>query len=198
MQFMDGNRIDLNLYPLDHIAELEQDSLTRLLLDKDGVMSPLAPASELGYFPKPPTAKAYDDCCNEFWWVCPYAAKGLWRGEILYAKHVMDEYIRKQLMKMLVWRIGAKTEFSINPGKFGKYYQRYLDPNEWSLLLKTFADADYEHTWEALFAMCVLFREAAGIVADNFGYAYPESDDRRVFAHLQHVRMLPRDATKIY
>ncbi|MCX5973532.1 MAG: aminoglycoside 6-adenylyltransferase, partial [Coprothermobacterota bacterium] len=37
----------------------------------------MVPASEGSYFPQPPTAKAFADYCNEFWWVCPYVAKGL-------------------------------------------------------------------------------------------------------------------------
>lgn len=198
MQFVDGTRIDLNLFPVARIAELEQDSLTRVLLDKDDLFPSVEPASERGYLPKRPAPKAFDDCCNEFWWVSPYVAKGLWRGQILYAKLMLDEYVRAMLMKMLVWRIGVATDFSINPGKYGKYYQRYLAPDEWSLLMKTFSDADEEHTWEALFAMCELFRKVAGLVANRFGYNYPYGDDERVSAYLRHVHRLPRDADAIY
>jgi aminoglycoside 6-adenylyltransferase len=64
MQFADGNRIDLTLYPVAKLADLGKDSLSVLLLDKDGIIQPLAPASDNDYLPKPPTAKAYADCCN--------------------------------------------------------------------------------------------------------------------------------------
>jgi hypothetical protein len=40
MQFVDGNRIDLTLYPLARLDELPRDSLSLLLLDKDGVIPP--------------------------------------------------------------------------------------------------------------------------------------------------------------
>ncbi len=69
------------------------------------------------YLPQPPTSKAFDDCCNEFWWVCPYVAKGLWRGEMTYAKHALEQFVREQLDKMLTWHIGIKTQFWRNPGK---------------------------------------------------------------------------------
>jgi aminoglycoside 6-adenylyltransferase len=197
MQFTDGNRIDLGIWPLAKVSALE-DSLSRLLLDKDGLFEPFGPASECDYFPKPPTAKAFSDCCNEFWWVCPYVAKGLWREEILYAKYMLDQVVREQLMKMLAWHIGRKTQFASNPGIFGKYYQRYLEPELWSMLEKTYADASYENTWEALFAMCTLFREVALPVAEQFGFAYPHEDDQRVSAHLEHVRCLPKDAEAMY
>jgi aminoglycoside 6-adenylyltransferase len=198
MQFTDGNRIDLGIYPLGKLNELVKDSLSLVLLDKDGIAGLLPPASEGDHLPKPPTAKAFSDCCNEFWWVCPYVAKGLWRGQIIYAKHMLDQVVREQLMKMLAWHIGIQTRFSRNPGKLGKYFQHYLEPELWNLLQKTYADASYENTWEALFTMCDLFRRVAVPIAGLFGFDYPVDDDRRVSAHLEHVRALPKDATEMY
>jgi len=197
MQFTDGNRIDLGIYPLAKLHELKKDSLSLLLLDKDGLLS-FAPASESDYLPKPPTAKAFSDCCNEFWWVSPYVAKGLWREEITYAKSMLDEVVREQLMKMLTWHIGVKTGFSRNPGKLGKYFKQHLEPELWEMLLKTYSDASYDHTWQALFTMCDLFRTTAHRVTGHFSFDYPEGDDDRVSAHLKHVRALPRDAKEIY
>ena len=51
--------------------------------------------------PSQPTAKAFDDCCNEFWWLNPYVAKGLWRDELIHAKYMLDTHMREQLLKML-------------------------------------------------------------------------------------------------
>src|SRR4051794_30190795 len=90
MQFTDGNRIDLTLLPAARLNQLETDSLSLLLLDKDGLLQLFAPPSESDYLPRPPTAQAFSDGGNEFWWVCPGVAKGLWREEILYAKHIFD------------------------------------------------------------------------------------------------------------
>ncbi len=198
MQFADGNRIDLSIYPIARLSELGRDSLSVLLLDKDGRVEPFDLPNEKDYLPQPPTSKAFADCCNEFWWVCPYAAKGLWRKEILYAKHMLDVYVREQLMKMLRWHIGAQTGFAKNPGKYGKYYQRYLEPELWQMLLQTYPEADYAQTWNALLTMGQLFRTIAVPLAERFGCNYPYDDDRRVSAHLEHVRHLPHDAQSIY
>jgi aminoglycoside 6-adenylyltransferase len=198
IQFMDGNRIDLGLFPIARLAELESDSQTILLLDKDGLFQPFPPPSDQTQLPKPPTAKAFGDCCNEFWWVSPYVAKGLWREEITYAKAMLDEIIRPQLMKMLVWQMGIDTQFSRNPGKSGKYLKRYLEPELWAMLEKTYSDAGYENTWEALYIMGDLFRITAHQVAEHFGFEYPSGDDQRVSAHLRHVRNLPKNAAEIY
>ena len=198
MQFMDGNRIDLGISPIAQIDDVRGDSLGILLLDKDGLFEPFPPSSEKDYLPTPPTAKAFADCCNEFWWVCPYVAKGLWRQEILYAKHMHEVYVKEQLMKMLRWHIGINTEFKINPGKMGKYFKKYLEPEVWELLQKTFADAGYDNTWDALTTTCDLFRRLAVPMAKQFEIEYPHGDDQRVSAYLEHIRFLPQDAKEIY
>ncbi len=198
MQFADGNRIDLGFYPLAKIPEKIEDSLTVLLLDKDGIVPPLPPADESGYLPKPPTARQFADCCNEFWWVSAYVAKGLWREELPYARHILEVWTRDQLTRMLNWYIGVKTGFAVNPGKLGKYLQKYLEPELWEMLLKTCADGSPEHTWDALFAMGDLFRIAALRVAGHFGFKYNQTEDRNMTAHLRHVHALPRDAGEMY
>lgn len=200
MQFTDGNRIDLALIPLALLAELEadNDSLSRVLLDKDGLITWLKPPSDRDYLPTPPTDQAFADCCNEFWWVSLYVGKGLWREEIVYAKYVLDQLVRAQLLKMLTWYVGVQTQFQRNPGKQGKYLKRYLSPDLWSLLERTYADATYERTWDSLFAMGDLFRIVAREVATTCDCTYPERDDRQVSAHLRHLRSLPKNAPAIY
>jgi aminoglycoside 6-adenylyltransferase len=198
MQFTDGNRIDLTLLPVARLREVKTESLSLLLLDKDGIIEPLPAPSESDYLLRPPTAKAFFDCCNEFWWVCPYVAKGLWREEIIYAKYMLDRIVREQLMKMLTWHVGVKTQFLRSPGSHGKHLKRYLEPEFWVMLEKTYSDAGYEKTWDALFMTCDLFRAAANHVAEHLGFDYPHGDDEKVSAHLKHVRSLPKDAKEIY
>ncbi len=198
MQFSDGNRIDLSLVPVNKLDKLEDDSLSLALLDKDGILPKFPPPNDSSYLPKPPTAKQFFDCTNEFWWVSLYVAKGLWRHEVVYAKHMLDLYVREQLDKMLVWYVGIKTDFKISPGKLGKYLENCLEPELWKMLLKTYSNADYELTWQALFVMGELFRKVTIQVALNFGYDYLYSEDERVSAHLRYVHDLPRDAKEMY
>jgi aminoglycoside 6-adenylyltransferase len=198
MQFLDGNRIDLSFCSLETIHANITDSLTVVLLDKDHLIPELAPSSDRDYLPQRPSSKLYDDCCNEFWWVSVYVAKGLWRDELTYAKHIQDVYVREQLMKMLVWYFGVQTGFQKSPGKMGKYLKECLDPELWVLLQSTYADWEPEHIWDSLFAMCVLFRQTAHDVAEHFGFNYPEQDDRNVTRYLEHIRRLPQNAETIY
>jgi aminoglycoside 6-adenylyltransferase len=198
MQFMDGNRIDLTLFPINKLDVMEKDSLSVLLVDKDDIFQSFPPPDESSYLPQTPSDMEFNDCCNEFWWVSAYVAKGLWRQEITYAKHMLDRFMRDQLVRMLDWYIGIKTDFNQNPGKFGKYYEKWLPSDRWEILYATYADADLDNNWKALFSMCDLFRWAAVVVGEYFNYEYPCEEDDNVVAHLNYIRDLPQDAQRMY
>ena len=198
MQFMDGNRIDIGFAPLDSIRDAIKHSLTVVLVDKDNIIGEISPASDRDYLQKEPTAKAFDDCCNEIWWVCPYAAKGIWREELTYAKSMIDSWIRPSLMKMMGWYFGIRTGFEKSPGKEGKYIKNDLEPSLWTKLENTYSDSNLENIWDSLFTMGDLFRTVAHQVADVYGFEYPEGDDYRVTNHLKHVRRLPKNAKEMY
>jgi aminoglycoside 6-adenylyltransferase len=198
MQFMDGNRIDLSFHAPEKWKSVTGDSLTVVLLDKDNCLGEIPPSSDIDYLPKSPTEKQFQDCCNEFWWVSPYVAKGLWRGELTYAKSMMDGVIRdEELLKMLTWYFGIKTEFKKSAGKLGKYIKASVEPEIWAELESVYCGANFEDIWKSLFAMGSLFRKLAQSVASHFGFQYPQQDDDNVSAHLRRIKDLPKDATEI-
>lgn len=197
MLFADGNRIDLTLVPLDEAeAYAREDKLTVILLDKDGRMPALPPPTDEDYRVRPPTAAMFNDCCNEFWWVAPYVAKGLWRRELPYALWHMENVIRPMLLQMLEWQAGIETGFSVSLGKCRKYLEQYLDPESWQALLATYSGAAYDPLWDALFAAGELFDRVGSFVGAHFGYDYPRQDGERVMAFLARVRTLPPGATQ--
>ncbi|MGF9828697.1 aminoglycoside 6-adenylyltransferase [Bacillus anthracis] len=199
MQFMDGNRIDLTLAPVELINNfVRQDSLSKLLLDKDNCMEGFPPASDKDYLIKKPTEKEFLDCCNEFWWCSTNVAKGLWREELSYVKGMLDGPVRDMLIVMLEWHIGMKTDFIVNAGKFGKHFEKYIEKDMWVQFKRTFSNAEYENIWESFFDMGNLFREVANEIANSYGYPYPQGDDDRVTSYLKHVKALPKDSTSIY
>lgn len=197
MLFTDGNRIDLTLVPLkDRNRYFENDKLTVILMDKDKCLPEIPSPTDEDYWVKRPSAEFFADCCNEFWWISTYVAKGLWRKEILYAQDHLNQVLRPMLLKMLEWQVGIQTDFSISVGKKGKYLEKYLSEQSWKELLSTFADGNYDGVWNALFAMERLFRRTAKDVADHLQYEYPLEEDRRVTAYLKHVQNLASDAAK--
>ncbi|MEK4601307.1 aminoglycoside 6-adenylyltransferase [Bacillus sp. FSL L8-0099] len=199
MKFMDGNRIDLTLVPVELIKKfVGKDSLSKLLLDKDNCLGEFPPASDKDYLVKKPTEKEFLDCCNEFWWCSTNVGKGLWREELSYAKGMLEGPMRDMLVVMLEWHIGMKTKFTANAGKFGKYFEQYVEKNVWEQFKRTFSNAEYENIWDSFFIMGDLFRKVANEIANTYEYQYPQDDDDKVTSYLKHVRKLPKDSKVIY
>jgi aminoglycoside 6-adenylyltransferase len=199
MLFEDGNRIDLTLMTTDKAKEwVKSDSLSIILLDKDKQFVSVPPSDDRDYRITPPSSAQFSDCCNEFWWVSPYVAKGLWRGEIPYAKTMLEKYVRDMMLKMLGWYAGTRTNFTVSAGKCGKYLPRYVEKSVWQNYLLTYPDAEPEHIWQSLFQMGELFRTLAKQVAEHFGYTYAEDEDQRVSAYLKHVHELPAGTKEVY
>jgi aminoglycoside 6-adenylyltransferase len=118
MLFSDGNRIDLTLCPIEKKENWNNgDKLSIVLLDKDQSLPNLPTPSDQDYWVRRLSAAFYADCCNEFWWVSTYVAKGLWRREITYAMDHMNMNVRPMLIKMLEWKVGIDTNFSLSTGK---------------------------------------------------------------------------------
>jgi aminoglycoside 6-adenylyltransferase len=194
MLFTDGVRIDLSFDSLSNLAYLQEDSLTAVLLDKDGRIAPLPPASDVGYHTSRPSQKEFVDAINEVFWCSTNVAKGIWRDELPYVKFMYDAIIREQLLKILAWYAAAQYDWGINTGKFGRWLRRYLPPEIWGAYGKTYTSADYQETWEALFEACRLTRRIGQELAQGLGYTYPLEDDQRTVDYLRRVRDLPKGA----
>ena len=199
MLFTDGNRIDLILAPIEEKdIYCQEDRLTVILMDKDNSLPQISSPSDEDYWVKRPSAEFFADCCNEFWWVTTYVAKGLWRKEILYAQEHLNGPVRGMLMKMIEWQVGIQTDFSVSIGKYGKYLDKYLSTEKWNELLSTYATGSYEDAWRALVAMVNLFRDTAKFVSESLDFEYPFEEDQRVTAYLKHVEHLAPNANEIY
>lgn len=188
MLFRDGTRIDLTLRSLDSL-DTSMPAAGVVLLDKDRRFDDHA---GVHHTPPQPTAKAFADCCNEFHWVSTNVAKGLWRDETVYAKTMLEQFVRPQAMRMLDWYIA--TERRLDPGLFGRRYRELLSGMLWDGWVLSYSALDTHRSWDALFALHSVFRTAATVVGQRLGYAYPVSEGEDVRGYLERVRRLPRDA----
>ena len=199
MQFIDGNRIDLTIIPYEERENyIKEDSLIKILLDKDKALPVLASPSDQSHWIKKPTQKEFHDACNEFWWVSVYVAKGLWRKEFLYATSHIESCIRKELLKILRWRIGIENNFEVSTGNGDKYMENYLSKENFERLMRTYNLSDYDKCWDSLFTMIELFRKNATFVSEKLGFNYNSDDDKNVYAFLRHICSLPGNAKALY
>ena len=199
MQFCDGNRVDLTVQTLSYAREhIADDKLCRVLLDKDNVLPAIGESTDRERYVKRPTEEQFLSCCNEFWWCSNNIAKGLWREEITYAQDMTNFVVRKQLEKMLSWKIGVKEDFGVSIGKSAKYMNRYLEKETYQRYLKTYFAADVEEAWKAVSVMCKLFDQTAKEVAAALNYRYDEHEAEMAEKYLMDVRFLPKDAKGLY
>jgi aminoglycoside 6-adenylyltransferase len=199
----DGVRIDYTVWPeslLERVSEASElpsdlDVGYRVLVDKDGVTASWRPPAYRAHIPQQPTRGEYEALVHEFWWDVICTAKGLWRGEIVFAKFSLD-YDAKlvALRRFLEWRIEVDHGWAVRPGAYGRRLERMLPPELWSELAAAYVGVDVDENWNALFRTTALFRRVATEVGDALGYAYPRGLDTAVTAHLEAVRALPRDA----
>jgi aminoglycoside 6-adenylyltransferase len=190
MQFKDGNRIDLTLMQSEKFMASPRDSQSILLLNKDLKLGEFGPPNDNDYLPKQPTKKEFNDCCNEFLWVSTYVAKGIARKQLTYAKTLSEKPAKEKLIKLLIWYAGIKTNFQKTVGAYGKYLEKYLEPEVWNTFCKTYVDADYENMWEGLFVMCELFNKMAIKISEHYDYPYDQEEYRNVLAYLKDINRL--------
>ena len=199
MQFYDGNRVDLTVQTLSYAREhIADDKLCRVLLDKDNVLPAIEESTDRERYVKRPTQEQFLSCCNEFWWCSNNIAKGLWREEITYVQDMTNFVVRKQLEKMLSWKIGVKEDFGVSIGKSAKYMNRYLEKETYQRYLMTYFAADVEEAWKAVSVMCKLFDQTAKEVAAALNYRYDEHEAEMAEKYLMDVRSLPQNAGNLY
>lgn len=199
MQFADGNRIDLHVETIESAKEnIFSDKLCKILLDKSDILPQIPEVTDKDYWIKRPNKEEYVATCNEFWWCSNNIAKGLWREEIPYVQDMTNFIVRKQLEKMLSWKVGIITEFSVSVGKSAKYMYKWLDKGDWESYLATYLSSNIEEIWENVMRMCDLFENTAIFVGKELGYEYNSLEGRKAKEFLKHVRQLSKDASEIY
>jgi aminoglycoside 6-adenylyltransferase len=201
--YADGVKVDYTVWP-DALLERASDESAlpedldvgyRVLLDKDGRTSRWKSPTYQAHIPVKPTRAEYDALVDEFWWDTTYVAKSLWRGEVVFAKFVLD-YDAKlvALRRMLEWRVEFDHDWALRPGVYGRGLERRLPADVWSQLASTYVGTEIDDNWEALFRTTALFRRVASEVGDALGYPYPRDVDDAMTARLEAVRKLPPNA----
>lgn len=187
MLFKDGNRIDLRLETVTE--NYGEDKLTVTLLDKDSRLPEIPPPSDADHYIKKPTEGQYLGAVNDFWWCLQNVAKGIARDELTYAMNMYIQVVHSKLESMVKWYIGIQNDFSVNVGKWGKYFKKYLPANLYDMYVKTYSDANYENLWNAIFTACELFRTIAPIVGKQCGYTYNQQEDVNMTDYLIKIKI---------
>ncbi|MEO1436459.1 MAG: aminoglycoside 6-adenylyltransferase [Bacteroidota bacterium] len=188
--FEDDQRLDLTLFPLEQFPDaFLVDSLTKVWLDKDQLFTDLPPADDSDYQVQRPTAMAFRDHCNEFWWVYPYIAKALMRGEVIHAQQLLNGPLREMFHWMLRVYLASQHGFSISLGKGLRFLPAFLSESSYQEVLNTYPSAEKTDILRALHLMARLFSEYAQALAEGLEFEYQMMEEvvsRRYFERLMH------------
>lgn len=179
MYLEDGIKIDLSLVLVEDLSWYlkESDGLVEVLIDKDKLLSNLAPASDKNYWLKKPNQAEFNDCLNEFWHVSAYVAKGLARGELLFAMDHLHNNIRQELLRMMSWHIGYEKGYDRSLGKNYKFIQNYLSKEDWQDFLLTFDLSTKEKMEHSFWHTLSLFKKYSKQVSLELSFDYPNDDE---------------------
>lgn len=197
IQLADGNRIDLHVEPTWN-CHVTDDKLCKILLDKDGILPNIPESTDEDYRVKKPTAAELYAACNNFWWCMNNVAKGLWREEVTYVLGMINEWVRSDLVKILSWKIGFDTDFTVSVGKSAKYMYKWLEPVVWQRFLATYSGAEISEIWKSVFEMCDLMDEFAPEIAEKLNTEYDFQMAKNSRLWLERVQSLPKDAKEIF
>lgn len=195
--YEDYTKIDFLIFSVDRF-KTEADKLPlhedwdigyRVLLDKDGLTANMPPPSYKAFIIEKPDEEKFHWLLNNYWWDLTYVAKCLARDELYYAKLMSEQMMRFEHQQVLIeWYIGSQNNWNITTNKYGRLFKKYLSPEMWKKAMSTFAGADLEDNWRALFAYADFGRELGRELAATLGYSYPEELDRKITAYLEYVR----------
>jgi aminoglycoside 6-adenylyltransferase len=196
--YRDAPRIDFTIL----LTEVLEEDIARhggyvndmgyeILLDKDGLTGNAVPPTYSEYWTRRPNESEYQEVVHHFWWDITYVAKYLHRGELFFAKYMLDGSLHHHYLRTVIsWHIGMRSQWQSNPGAFGRWFEKQLDPDIWADIEATFAGADAEENWDAMFKMAEVFGRLASEAGVHLGYAYPIELDRNVKAYLSETRGL--------
>lgn len=190
MLFEDGNRIDLTLCPKEQANTWnEGDRLAEILLDKGALLPKLSAATDQNYWTKCPNQEEFSDCCNQFWWISTYVVKGLCRGELFYATDHLNEYCRKELLRLLAWQVGSEYGFTFSVGKNYKYLPNYLTVEQYEAVIKTMNLSSVSLAWKALISLQKQFDQIAYKFSQKNNLIYDQKVAKKVMQYTADFSM---------
>lgn len=188
VQYQDGLRIDFQMTQQQPDLETILAAGYRVLIDKDGLFTavPREHGPRTGI--TPPDENAFRSRVNAFWWDIVYLPKALCRGELNFAKYMLDDCIRfGQLQPLIEWYIGLTSGWAADCGLHGRWFQQLLPKRLWTDYLGTFAGPGIEENWAAVWATMKFVRKIATEIAAKLAFEYPQKTDSEVTKYVEEL-----------
>jgi len=170
--FHDGLEVDFAIVPAAVAAEIppEADGVFARgfrVLYADGISFPEREPSSIET--PAPTQERFDQLVNDFWYHVLWAAKKLWRGEVLVAKQACDGWLTGRLVELARWRSDKADTWHGS-----RFFERWAGDDLVDALGPTFARYEAEDVARALRAKAELFGRVEDEVAARFDLVVQE------------------------
>lgn len=197
MQFKDGVRIDLCFETINRIdAKTKEDTLSKILLDKDNMIVELPLPNDSIHYVQKPTEKEFNSLLNNAWWIQTYVAKAIWRDELPFAKYTFDVILIDCIQKLLSWHIGEEYNWNINAGKYCKWFKNLLSDEIYNEFVTLYPTVNYDEMWQSLFHAGEFIQKMGKNLAEKLQFTYPIKNDMNVTEYIQKIKVLPRGSTE--
>ena len=200
-QFESGLKIDFTVWQVELVQKLakegilpeEMDAGYLVILDKDHLTDQLKPPSYQAYIPKPPSAERYHAAVEDFFLVATYAAKYLWRGDIIAVKYLMSTFLRHEdLLPLLEWHGEIARGWTVKPGLYGRRLHHWLRSDLYAAFESTYTGAGTQETWDALYRAMDLMHAAGVEVGEQLSFPYPHEIEAKTRAYIDKIRATPK------
>lgn len=186
MHFLDGVRIDLMLCPLALVDRLANEPGLQPLLDPGQILSFAKQANHSHYWIKRPTQAAFQEHCNEFWWVSTYVVKGLLRKQLIYAADHLYTICWQELLWIEDLFVAQAQQFQVSTGKNHKYLQSFLTEKEWRELTSLLDFSTITACGQSLLKMQKRFDGQAKNISEKLGLAYDWQEAENVQTYTKY------------
>lgn len=154
--YQSGLRIDWQFRPLAQLDDyLSEDTLTRIIGDKDNRIHRAVNPSDRQYWLARPTAQQLENSVKEFWWQFCNTLKATIRNEHLLAQNYLN-LTRDELIRLLTWSVAGTHGFDRSYGKSCHQIVKYLEPKTQRRLWQSFDTSSVRNCYAALKAMSIL------------------------------------------
>jgi len=194
--FQGGLQVDFVFHPDAHLAGLPQflasgplpDDIvrgTRVLVDKEGVLTQLPPPGQPAT-PQPPDPAAFRRALDGFWFAAVYAAKQLRRGE-LWPFQNASSGMTGDLLQMVAWHACALSGGDCDTWHGGKFVAEWAGDGVYDDLQGVFARLEVEDGRRAMHVRMALFSRLAREVATQLGLPYPSELEQQITATVNRI-----------
>ncbi len=196
IQFKDGVRLDLEFISINHLwAAIYEETLSRVILDKDGLLHSLDEPNDSAYYIQRPTGDEFNSLLNNIWWHQIEVAKALYQDEVPLVVAMYEGVLLEDIATLLSWKVGIKYEWKVDLGHKKRWLKRYLPENIYTDYIALYPTVSYNSIWDHLFFIGPFVQKIGSEIASSLGFTFDKSQGEKITQFLHRINSLPDNAT---